>query len=222
MNVYIKRTVQAILANLGLRKFLPLGRSVCGNVPQPPLFFSSRSLPQDRILIAGRCQARYSVHHSETSCKGLSSDLPRTHSSSFSSTLPPTGACLCCTQDASNHIPPAHGLNFDAQPHLSNGLLPSLSNSRPLGRRIDGGKSCTLHQRGSQHPLTKAQDCGERGKGGGGGRMVGVLGLPTPLRGLSSNRRRRSSHSAQGCMRRPLERFCPAGDHLDGRFLTHL
>jgi hypothetical protein len=61
-----------------------------------------------------------------------------------------------------------------------------------------------------------------KGEGGGGGGMVGVLGLPTPLRGLSSNRRRRSSHSAQGCMRRPLERFCPAGDRLDGMFLTHL
>jgi hypothetical protein len=172
MNVYIKRTVQAILANLGLRKFLPLGRSVCGNVPQPPLFFSSRSLPQDHILIAGRCQARYSVHHSETSCKGLSSDLPRTHSSS-SPARSPTGACLCCTQDASNHIPPAEGLNFDAQPHLSNGLRLSLSNSRPLGRRIDGGKSCTLLQRGSQHPLTKAQDCGERGKGKGEAEWLG-------------------------------------------------
>jgi hypothetical protein len=63
---------------------------------------------------------------------------------------------------------------------------------------------------------------GGRGKGGGEGELVGFLGLPTPFRGRSSNNSRRGiSHSAQGCMRRPLERFCPAGDRLNESFLTH-
>lgn len=77
MNVYIKRTVQAILANLGLRKFFPLGRSVCGNVPQPPLSFSSRSFPHPHCWTLSSKVQRPSQRDS---CKGLSSDLPKTRS----------------------------------------------------------------------------------------------------------------------------------------------
>ena len=76
-NVCIKRTVQAILANLGLRKFFPLGRFVCRNVPQPPFFFSSRSFPHPHCWTLSSKVQRPSQRDS---CKGLSSDLPKTRS----------------------------------------------------------------------------------------------------------------------------------------------
>jgi hypothetical protein len=118
-NVCIKRTVQAILANLGLRKFFPSVDPSAETSHNPR---SSSPVVPFHILIAGRCQARYGGHHSETAAKACLVTFQK-RALTILQHAAPTGACLCCTKDASNHIPPTEGLNFEAQPRLSSGLI---------------------------------------------------------------------------------------------------
>jgi hypothetical protein len=197
----------------GAEKVPPLVDPSTETSHSPPLFFSSRSLPNPHCWTLSS-----KVQHSSQrdSCKGLSSDLPKTHSSSSPARSPHRRMSLL------------HGRRFQSHPTCRGPELrcPTTplewTDSLPvqlaaIGQADRWGQ--VMHPPPVRFPAPAYQGSRLWGKGEGdgegGGGMVGFLGLPTPSGGLSSNSRRGISHSAQGCMRRPLERFCPAGDPFE-------